>query len=1038
MRLTPLLSLFIAISLLLSAAYAQPALPQVKIDNNRALDGVNCGGYCSGTGYVPPPYEYILGTSAWVGGSAPPGCSFSLPYAATGAGKQSAINAIEACRTLTGAGSILDVPPGNYSTTYGSVIPQTSNTLATQFNVVRSTLWATLAAMPEPVCAGGIQDNVNAPGVTSIGLINPNCDGQNTTALSEPCPSGGALAYQLGTGAFGSTIYCIPAGSFTLANGTATNTSAYNYAQYMYTDICTNVSGAGCTPFNLCSPIAGSANPCSGPGGSCAAGGVAGCIGPDHWLFEDGIATRTAGGTSQNYLVTAGDAPAQATALSQYAFAIDFRRYWAHGDWTTLAAGRNAVINAFFIPTCTQCSIVGSQVSEVLWPGAEGHAVGAGYVGAGTKIDLNWFMGQSSCIFVGGQSNATGPPILPVGSFVPGVDMQIGRNRCTFPYWWLGLTQIPASNTYWGIGGTKPSNIVRKNCEELKDGIRVLFYGFICENTDDSGGQAGISLTFNVRNSSGGVTGQNYQSNIHDVTVQGSIFRHTLEGLSIGARSAGASNGGGVAGPMYNVSFTDVLHYDSTGQNPGGGAGYDRGIRIVSADQHWYGTVTQTDATHATFVATASIDGGATTCTLTGRTNCAPMGELDEGALASLSGSIVTVTVTNQFVNGEDVLFIDPTHSSCLDGQDLTVSSATPTSFTATVKSGWGCHSGGLGTGNVQGPLGYQVLNIFTGAPAPVWGCTNTAFNNVPTYSKGGFVTPSKIAPLATTGSTAWNGNSKPSDYTVTYLWPAGSSNPVGSSDSSGTCQLTNTEGGPAHFGLTHVTYVSDTTNPIGADGTVSGGPGFYTNALFRDSIMLTGSLVPQTKGGWFLSAVGPTAEGTATEQWDTDTSSLTVDHIVWPGRSQVPPIGHLYTEFGNNTSYPDSAGCTGAGCSPPLTMFFPATSCAVGFATSSCGVWISLSLPDYHSYALCHGGTCGAVSPYANAASDGTDIGARVTAIDAYQTMNLYTCSPVPCPGFFPDIISNAPVPQAPAALAPQAFAALDRPKTNNGGNRQ
>ena len=1013
-----------ALLLLAGTAYAQPALPQLWVDNNRALDGVNCGGFCSGTGYVAPTYEYELGSSSWLNGP-PPGCSFSLPYALTGAGKQAAVAAIEACRTATGAGTILDVPPGVYSLANGIVIPQTNSALATQFNVIRSTMWTTLAAMPEPVCAGGIQDNV--PDSTAPGLLNPECDGVNAAGLSEPCPSGGALAYQLTA-----SVFCIPAGSFTLANGTATDTSAYDYVQYMYQDVCTNNT---CTPFQLCSPITGSSNPCTGGTSvTCPAG-----CGPDHWLFEDGVATRTAGTTGQSYLTTAGDSPASATALTQYAFAIDFRRYWAHGDWTTLAAGRNSIINAFFIPTCQQCSIVGSQVSMVMRPGAEGHTVGAGQVGPGTKIDNDWLEGQSSCIFTGGQAGATGPGITPIGSFVPAQDMQIGRVRCTFPRWWLNGSL--AGNAYW-----TGSSIVRKNCQEMKEAIRAVFYGFICENTDNSGGQSGISGTLNVRQSSSGTIGQNYQAVIQHVTIQGAIFRNTCEGFSIGARSSGAGNGGGVSQPMSNVAMTDVLHYNVTGLNPGcvdsHGTPLDRGIRIVSSDQHWYGTVTQTDATHATFVATASIDGGGSFCNTASTVGCAPMGELDAITSTSLSGLTMTVSANNTLVAGEDVLALGLTTQTCLNGQDLTALTASPTSFTTTVTAGMGCALGThTDTGTVQGPLGYQVLGIPAGLPAPVWGCTNTAFNNVPTYTKGGFTTPSAIAPLVTTGSTAWDGASTPGNYTVTYLWPAGGGNPIGSSDSGGTCQLTNTEGIPANLYITHTTYISDTTNPIGADGTVSGGPEFYMNGLFRDSIMLTGASVPANKGGWFNSAVGPSSEGTATggttgtTQWNTDISTLSVNHLVWPGRP-----ASAYTEYGNNLSYPDFPwGCTGAGCHPPITMFYPATSnctgavpssACVGFVGAMSTLTMPLALQDYHQYAL------RSDSVFHNAASDGTDMGARTSVIDAFQTMNLYGCN-APCgsPGPFPDsAVAQLPPPTAPAA---KAFAALDRPGIEQGGSK-
>src|ERR1019366_6501745 len=120
---------------------------------------------------------FALGSSSWISGPPPSYCSFSLPYAATGDGKQAAINDMEACRTTAighgaAVGIILDVPPGVYtlSSGLGILIPQTSSTLASAPLIVRSTYDTTLAGWPEPVCAGGIQGNLATSG--NIGLNN--------------------------------------------------------------------------------------------------------------------------------------------------------------------------------------------------------------------------------------------------------------------------------------------------------------------------------------------------------------------------------------------------------------------------------------------------------------------------------------------------------------------------------------------------------------------------------------------------------------------------------------------------------------------------------------------------------------------------------------------------------------------------------------------------------------------------------------------------------------------------------------------------
>ena len=159
-------------------------LPQLWVDNNELTCPITslCYTGSPGLSLTAPTYELVLGSSSWSSGPPPSYCTFSLPYAATASGEQSAITDIEACRTSgithgTAIGIILDVPAGVYTSTNGIVIPQTSGTLANAPLIIRSTYDSTLAAMPEPVCAGGIQDNL----ATSVnpGLNNPYCTGTN-------------------------------------------------------------------------------------------------------------------------------------------------------------------------------------------------------------------------------------------------------------------------------------------------------------------------------------------------------------------------------------------------------------------------------------------------------------------------------------------------------------------------------------------------------------------------------------------------------------------------------------------------------------------------------------------------------------------------------------------------------------------------------------------------------------------------------------------------------------------------------------------
>jgi hypothetical protein len=118
-------------------------------------------------------------------------------YGANAAGLDAFIVAMEGCRTASLLHSacvsgILDIPPGSYpnSIAPGNLIPQTSATLSTCPNIVRSSAHATLDGMPKPVGGGGIQDNVNAPTVTNIGLHNADGTGTNmydVEGAQNPC-----------------------------------------------------------------------------------------------------------------------------------------------------------------------------------------------------------------------------------------------------------------------------------------------------------------------------------------------------------------------------------------------------------------------------------------------------------------------------------------------------------------------------------------------------------------------------------------------------------------------------------------------------------------------------------------------------------------------------------------------------------------------------------------------------------------------------------------------------------------------------------
>jgi hypothetical protein len=424
---------------------------------------------------------------------------------------------------------------------------------------------------------------------------------------------------------------------------------------------------------------------------------------------------------------------------------------------------------------------------------------------------------------------------------------------------------------------------------------------------------------------------------------------------------------------------------------------------MSSTQTQWIGTITENSAgTAATFVATKSVDSGN-----------APMGGTTTITATALAGTapnqVLSVTGTNTFTLGETVL-LNGTTETGLNGQYLTIATA-GNPFSGTFNHGVtnysnateaGCPS--ACTGTAIGPIGFEVMNINASDPAFISGCTGvTAFNSSVATQCGHAGIATRVGAKVTSGSAAWSGTYNVAGVTVTYPWTA-TANAV---DSTNSCTISNLQGGPNNTLITHNTFVTDTQNPIGGGPAPSTGASYQTNHLFRDSIILSGG----TRRGWDNS---PCGEGTVTEVFNYDTSSMTADHLVFPYRTAAN-----YTEYGNQTSFPHlpSPGCTSAGCSPPITFGFPATDYCTGATSTPACVGFSgamslatgpmpISLADWHGYALRSDST------FHNAASDSTDIGINAAKIDAAQTANVYSGSS----SAFPD--NNTPKPSAPSAV--------------------
>jgi hypothetical protein len=1042
-----------------------PQLPLVWVDNNEATDGLVD---------TPPAYELNLATQSWVTGP-PSGCtgfSSHFPYWTAGSptisGLTQAIADDEACRTAHGGAvcTTLDLPAATFSSATGLLIPQSSTGSASCVIILRS---AGDSSLPNgrTVCAHGIQDNLNNPGITDIGLNNPTCDGKNmyyalgpqslppadagsgtgpscvsasmsgttatfalvsgtgcnatypstftsgnviqsssftpsgyntywtilsggsggtsltaqscTYASTPVCVSGlsaatadGALIGQnvitgitqvsantttllpvtsanVGAGipvliplangyvspstydgggvyaidtltnpsqaetvtavsgtnqigifatftkthTFGASVVYVPgsgSGGFTLANGGATNITAYNDVASMYTIESTGNNQAlqFCTPAGDGSPTPLCAN-ASNPS-LCAGGSIAGCPGPDHWLIEDGEFRLQVG--NQNVVsVILGGSDGTETTLAQLPSHVHFRKNWVHCDWYSLAVGSNACVSGILFAGVLS-SEGDNYISGILHPGTESHGIGYGQGAQGMKIYHNWIEGGS----IGSICGGIGSTGFGIPGIVPCNDVEWRRNRFTMPFSWLGIKPVPP-NPFW------PNNfsLFRKNVFEVKEQNRTVLSGNIFENADTSGGQQGPAVVFDGSNASGGGQGSNYQSINTNYYVSNNVMRNSCVNLLIGAGAKGGQ--GGVAFGGGISAFPNNLWYNITSTAPGCSAALKYGFSFGSYPTVWgtgtYGTLTRdSTGTVATFVA---------------------------GCSANPAGV-----------------------SDCPGG------------------------TGGL----PYAGAGMSQSDIKVGDYIGVGGCTGDTSFNTPFGTVFGGYSDLLLGTVAATGTTS-------NALTIVYS-SAGMAN---SSDTSGNCRLYKRLGWTVSSTVTHNTDISDKTSTLAGQDSQADGANFATKALFRDSIFVSG-------GGWQNTAVSA-PEGTSSEKFNFDVNTLGNGYTVWPTRN-----ASLYTEYNNNPAYPLSV-CNGAGCNPPITMYFPASSC-IGWV-AACSSAIPLTLTDYHGYALSAGSTfaAGGTSP----ASDGTSMGANIPAIDGAQTINAFVC-PYACgsPGPYPD----------------------------------
>jgi hypothetical protein len=282
---------------------------------------------------------------------------------------------------------------------------------------------------------------------------------------------------------------------------------------------------------------------------------------------------------------------------------------------------------------------------------------------------------------------------------------------------------------------------------------------------------------------------------------------------------------------------------------------------------------------------------------------------------------------------------------------------------------------------------GITQSNMNVGDPVSVTTCTDTTFN-----------TP-------TTGFTLALSGTLPGNLTVIY------SNVGTASASSAGCTFNNIQGWPRYLTYDHNTEVLN----AGAASPYNVG-GQAIQELSRNLTFTNGIAV----GGGPNSGFG---EGTRTLTKGFDGTSLTYHHnaytsrdslVVCPGHT-TPAAGGMaacYAEWdtiGTQTTISTIWGtqtpyCSGASPDPTCIGF------AGGLSTGS----LSFNLSDYHGYALASGSSFRAGQ--ASQASDGADLGANISAIDAAQTSIQYSCLTACGSGPFTDIVVNTPT--APSRL--------------------
>jgi len=626
--------------------------------------------------YIAQTSNVILFPNAWI-------CNGATTYPATGnyANSQAGLNQSVAdaatCRFNTNTGTTIVIPASTlYSGANGITLPQVAvgsvSDTSTKFIVLVSNHPTPLGVIP---CSHGMQDNVlesQQPGVRNVG-----CSGSN-------------VSYQIGP-----TLTTVT-GAFTLANGTITNTSAYNDVASMYTIQCT---ASNCNAIST---------------GPADANGV----GPHHFAILNAELRPIAGlaGPAAPLQIGTG-AETSTTQIPQH---IHIAYSFLHGDWTdapmtgcpsscTATAGptgTNNLPNLIALDACIYCSIMYNYMDEALRPGSEGHGISI-LLAQQLKIKHNWIEGQSIGLLAGGEANQ-----IPISGFIGATDVEDCGNRYTYPFSWM----LAGSAGFKANGGT--NSYVRKNGHELKQAERYLFCGNIVENVDDTGAQNGTVFSVKVDNNSGSGSVSNNWLKTENVTVVDNIFRGSCNGPSLGYRSNSAGgDGNGVSGPTQLILYQDNLLYWYGVTMPGcSGVSPQFGVRFAQ---------TGTSAVWPTGQVTATRNAAGTIATLTLTSSTNPdlsVSGMNIGDPVNVSGCTGDATFNTGNTNqGPPAI-----SGTLVNGLTVVYASVGPANSTDTTCS----------FNNGQGWPNYTIINHISDF------ATNASFANDPTSSSNGSANP--------------------------------------------------------------------------------------------------------------------------------------------------------------------------------------------------------------------------------------------------------------------------------------------------------